>query len=95
MRAVPIVRYDVDIAEMPNIIPITVNVLEWNIFDKETMQVELQLGCARIQSHLVTFNKKINYKDILEEAILYDVYELKFHGLCLKIKDPKLFGEDE
>lgn len=66
-----------------------------NIFDEKTIQVELHLGSALIRSHLVDFNKKINYKDILDEELLYDVYEVKFHGLCLKIKDPKLPEEAE
>jgi hypothetical protein len=64
-----------------------------NIFDKDTLQVSFHLGTCEIQSQLQPFDPKKDYKQ--EDSNLYDVYKLKFDGLCLKIKDKKLFGDKE
>lgn len=61
-----------------------------NVFEEDSFHLEVSLGNVKIKSHLVKFNPMINYKYVLDENVLYDVYQIDLNGISFKIKDPKL-----
>lgn len=75
-------------------------VIPLNIFSADdTYRVELHLGEATVSTDLQPFHKEINYGEINQESLVYDIYRIQFEGFSFKLfedpkKEPKLIIDD-
>lgn len=67
-----------------------------NIYLPNTPYLKLACGQIEIKSQLVDFNnEKDFYKDLLDEALLYDQYIIDFQRISLKLVEPGLSVRDQ